>query len=427
MPNLPISGLNPVTTPLSGSELLGFVQSGQTREGTVNDILPVIFQNLDFVTVGNGPQYDYQTIHDAVVDGKPNLFVVTSITESVDTIFSGSLNILCNPVSINFNDDINISASAGQDIFNMSCLYNGTVNISYKFTSDNILFDLSAIVASPPGSISGNFIFVNNSDPSVSAKPLVTQESVPHAFELDTIVYLTNGGLNSGFELGFGFVNNFVLVCNQLNDCIGIKIVNGGKINNLLLGSPCSNNTIMCDVTNTTIDNIEVISSSSFPTCCLSNSSCNSANCESSSGLKFNMSSASSGEVSILNNGKNVIPIFTGTTGSIVTNSLIAGTNLTGVSGGINRFIGCSFAGFVHINNSNSYFDFTDTTFQQGLEITNSPGTQLNFCNYGTPGASFTATLDSGALNTTIVGGRSNLSIVDNGINTQIIPIPQIF
>lgn len=424
-----ISQMPSATTPLTGSEIIPLVQSGLNVKSTLNNISQSVFLLMGFVTVGNGPQYEYQEINLAVSDGKSNLFVVTDITETSNTVFSGQLNILCNAgISINFNDDINLTASSGQDIFHIACLYDGTVNISYKFNSDNILFDLSQIVSSPPGSMSGNFIIVNNSDPSVSAKPLVTQSSQPYAFEIDTVVYLTNGGLNSYFELGVGLVDNFILVCNAENDCFGIKILNNGNISNLLLGSPCSSNTTLGDLTDATVSNVVIVDTNSVPYLYLTNSVCNSAISQGSSALKVNMSAPNSGEVSIINNGRNIIPLLSGSVGSIINNCLIAGIDTnSSLTGGITKFSNCNFAGFLNIDNTDAYFNFSSCAFEQGLQITNSPGTQLCFCDYGVVGGSFGLTLDSGAINTIVVGGRTNTPVVDNGINTQIIPSPQIF
>jgi hypothetical protein len=423
----PISALPVASTPLTGDELVPVVQAGVTDKTTVNNINKVAFSTMGFVTVGNGAQYDYQTMHDAIVDGNSHLFVVTDITETISTVFSSNVNIICNPVNITFSNDITFDADAGSFLFNMTALYGGVVNISYNFTSDNVLFDLSQISNAPPGSINGTFIFANGSDPSVSAKPMVCQSATPYAFHIDTIIYVNNGGLNSYFELGVGFVDNFIMVCNSANDCAGIYILNNGTINNAILASDCSTDTVLFNVFNTTINNITVLDATAAPFCYLSNSIVNSAAALGSSALKLNISGLNSGELSIVNNARNVVILPSGDYGSIINNSLIAGINTSGATGGTIKFNSCSFAGVFNLSNTDAYFNFTTTTFKQGFEITDSPGTQLNFCDYGAPGGAFGLTLNAGALNTTVVGGRTNTATVDNGTNTQIIPIPQLF
>lgn len=428
MASEPISGLNSASLPLDPDTLFAAVPPSnigiETNKTTLSAMIQSVFANIQYSVVGTGAIYQYQTIHDAYTDGKDKLWVVTDITETVSTVFTGNLTVkFNNNVNVNFNDGITFSWAAGSA--SIIFAVEGVCFLNYNHTSPCTVIDLTLVSNLTPAQFTGVFVFNNQSAPSVAVKPLATDPVALYTVTMERIVYLSTG-VNSYFDLGFAQIEEFVLVTNGVDDAFGIKISSNGHIGTLILGSECSSNTTWCDVTNATIDLASSYSSTGVPFITLVNSSLLSA-LGINAAIKINASALNSGQKTFVQNARNIIPLPAGAYASDFDTCLIAGINTSALTGGTNTYANCTWSGFFDLDNTDAYMNFNFCKFKQGFAITNSPGTQLTGCDFGEPGQSYGLTLNAGAINTTVMGGRTNVAIVDNGTGTQIIPSPQLF
>jgi len=410
-----------------GGEVLSTSPSERVSVSQINTTVSAFIttnflQFLGYSTVGNGIQYNYQTVHSAQVAGKSKLWILTDITETVDTTFSSDLELkINNGVNINFNDGITWAWAAGAHKVNFSV--EGTAFINYTHTSPCIVIDLSLSTGGSPIHFGGNFEWNNGSAASVDVVPLSTGSN---GAIIERFVY-NSVGINSYFDLGNAEIEQFVLVpSNSTDDCYGFKITGHGNVGSVVLTSDCTDTSVIFSVNDTTVSNLTTNNSNGVPTSYLINSTCDNAHGINQT-IAFDLSATNSGERSYLLNARNIVAKPTGTYPSTFTNCNIAGTNTGIVASGTTDFQGCTFGGSLYISNTTAYFNFSNCKCQAGVEVAVSPGTILDACDFGVAGGSTGLVIDAGASNTTVIGGRTNIATVDNGTNTQIIPALQTF
>lgn len=269
MPNLPISGLPAVTTPLSGAELLALVQGGVTSRGTAQNILSagldatfgdvasksqsfnnttvagLKFNNLTSAQVsaltpadGNswynstlgalqyyngsvnktlltsadllystvGTGGDYPTLADAFSDGKYNLIIISDITETADYTFNQGGDIVVVIVNLaEFIVSCGIFSPFTRDNQTNVDFFMERARFNYSYTSNKSLFGETG-TGGFANIILNNAQIQNNSTASISY--MVDMGANGAVIQAVNCGFIFNDGSNGGFNLTDGFINN---------------------------------------------------------------------------------------------------------------------------------------------------------------------------------------------------------------------------
>lgn len=415
MPILPISGLPAATSPFLDANLIALVQSGTTKKGTIAQLNETITAAFGLVTVGStGAQYT--TINAAYAAGKFKMWVISDVTETATTTYTSSLHIIVNDgVTIAANPDVKLIA--GNTTSWIAWEFFGKPTISFSLTAPGTFMDASAATAVAPAIITKGLVnIVNTSDPTIAAEPMKATNAL-----LDSIIYTTDGGIDSYFNFTNLFIKYFELSpTTAIEDSMGVKITGHGQINEFSLTADCSNSSVLYDINDATVGYTVSSNASGVPTCYLRNSKCQSAT-GIQQAIKFNMSAPVNGERSSLFNGLNVNVVLSGSIGSNIDNCLIAGINVALITGGITNITNSRLASPIDIANASTMCKFLQTEFSQGGEV--SAGSHVfNSCNFGVPGGvnSYTMALGAASENCKVIGCYAEADITDAGTNNYL-------
>ena len=301
MPNLPISGLPVVTTPLNGAELLAFVQGGVTRKGTAQNILSAglgaTFNNVAFndtavaglkfnnltsaqvaaLTPSSGDSWynstsgflqyyngvsnetlltsatlpystvgtsgDYATLADAFTAGKYNIVVISNVTETSDYTFNSGVDTVVNMESFgNFTVDCAIFSPFIRDNVTNLNIYISKVNFIYNYGVNKSLFGDSG-TGGFCSLIIENVQIQNNSTAALSY--MLDQGAGGIVIQAQNCGFLFNNGANGGLNLSGGALINCSIVGGGVNCTQVISNVFGIGINLCnVQGTWAPNNTV---------------------------------------------------------------------------------------------------------------------------------------------------------------------------------------